>query len=39
MAARYEMGADLPHHALHDAVIQAAVFRRILAEHEGEAIG
>lgn len=38
MAARYEMGADLPHHALHDAIIQAAVFRRILAEHERRAI-
>lgn len=39
MAARYGLGAELPHHALHDAVIQAAVFARILAEHEGRPIG
>lgn len=35
MAARYELRVELPHRALEDAVIQAAVFRRILAEHEG----
>lgn len=33
MAGRYGLSAELPHHALHDAVIQAAVFREILAEH------
>ncbi len=32
MAARYGLEADLPHHALHDAVLQAEVFRAILTE-------
>jgi ribonuclease T len=32
MSARYDMTAALPHHALQDAVIQAAVFRRILED-------
>jgi len=38
MAARYGLTAKLPHHALEDAVIQANVFRRILAEHRAAAI-
>ena len=32
MASRYGMSGDLPHHALEDAVIQAAVFSRILED-------
>jgi DNA polymerase III epsilon subunit-like protein len=38
MAARYRLSPELPHHALEDAVAQAAVFRRILAEHAGGSI-
>lgn len=37
MAHRYGLDSELPHHALHDAILQAAVFRTILAEwHQQE---
>ena len=32
VAAHYGLTVDLPHHALEDALIQAELFRRILAE-------
>ncbi|MBK9178448.1 MAG: 3'-5' exonuclease [Acidimicrobiales bacterium] len=32
VAARFGLDIDLPHHALADAVIQAGLFRRVLAE-------
>ncbi len=32
VAARYGLGVDLPHHALEDALIQADLFRRVIAE-------
>ena len=34
-SARYGMPARLPHHALEDAILQAELFRRILARLEG----
>jgi DNA polymerase III epsilon subunit-like protein len=35
LAARYGLDAELPHHALEDARLQARLFAMILAERQG----